>query len=105
MTTSKNVRKYRDEIYKLADVTLHFTFCDRKSETFYIVPTEFLIDNIEDRELWHGCPSLVNFDLRKCITDIIHAREYPYNASVGQLFCDIEHTFLSAVIYCTQQYY
>lgn len=109
-------KNYNAEILKLEITEIDTTFskegnshiCGR-SNYFYIVPTEMVISG--SRDLWKGCPPLVNFDMLKCINEIIESGQYQYNSTVGELFCNKfglpkyeEHSFLSAIVYCTQSY-
>lgn len=81
---------------------------------YFIVPTDFLIKNLLNDELWGikaGCPELVNYDILECIKEIKANGDYPYNSTVGKLFCDKhglgeyrENTFLASLVYCTQSY-
>jgi hypothetical protein len=111
-----NTNNYHPDILSLDMVTIDVThsidggqrYCGRSSK-FYVVPTEMVING--ERDLWKGCPSLVNFDMLKCIEDIEAAGQYPYNSTVGNLFATRfgmapfdDGTFLSSMVYCTQQY-
>ncbi len=110
------MKSYHPEIEKLETTEIDDTFSKDentkvvgRASKFYVVPTDMVING--DRELWKGCPSLVNWDLLKCIEEIVERGDYPYNSTVGELFCKKfnlpqyeEHTFLSAMVYCTQSY-
>jgi len=110
------MKSYHPEILKLPITEIDNTFSKEenahvvgRAKTFYVVPTDLVISG--GKELWEGCPSLVNFDLLKCIEEIIERGDYPYNSTVGELFCQKfnlpkyeESSFLSAMVYCTQSY-
>lgn len=110
------MKSYHPEIEKLEITEIDNTFSKEdnfhvvgRAAKFYVVPNDMVING--DRELWKGCPSLVNWDMLKCIEEIVAADQYPYNSTVGELFCKKfnlpqyeEHTFLSAMVYCTQSY-
>ena len=106
---------YKPEILALEKIEIDDTYCkdtirySGRSTWFYVVPTELVING--DRDLWKGCPPLVNFDMLECIEEVIARGDYPYNSTIGQVFCDKhglgkfnEDTFLSAMVYCTQSY-
>lgn len=110
------MKSYHPEIEKLETTEIDNTFSKEdnahvvgRAAKFYVVPTDMVING--DRELWKGCPSLVNWDMLQCIEEIIAADKYPYNSTVGELFCHKfnlpkyeENTFLSCIVYCTQSY-
>lgn len=107
---------YHPDILKLETTEIDNTFSKEdnfhivgRAAKFYVVPNEMVING--DRELWKGCPSLVNWDMLKCIEEVVAAGQYPYNSTVGDLFAKkfgmapySDGTFLSCIVYCTQSY-
>jgi hypothetical protein len=81
-----------------------------KNKPLYLIPTDFLIANLLRHELWEGCPETINTDVINCIRELKEAGTFPYNSTVGNLFCSkfglpafVDHSFLSAVVYECQQ--
>lgn len=111
------MENYNSEILALEKIEIDVTFSAERNrqisghnKNFYVVPTEMIING--SRDLWKHCPPLVNFDVMDCHNEIVANGQYPYNSIVGQLFCDKhnpdavyeEHSFLSAIVYCTSSY-
>jgi hypothetical protein len=112
-----NTERYHPDIERLAKTKIDNTYSkgslrySGRDDEFFIVPTEMIVERYADKSLWKNCPSLVNYDILDCINEIIASGEYPYNSSVGDLFAKKfntpphkDGTFLSAMVYCTQQY-
>ena len=106
---------YHPDILKLPKTNIDTTYSAEgtkyvgRNNEFYVVPTDMVING--SKELWKGCPSLVNWDMLKCIEDVIAGGQYPYNSTVGNLFASRngmppfnDGTFLSSMVYCTQCY-
>lgn len=77
---------------------------------FINVPLNFILNNIEDKSLWDGCPSLFSKEIFGCIEKIIENGDFPYNRTVADEFCKTynctggENDFLAAIVYTTQSY-
>lgn len=108
---------FHPDILKLETVEIDVTYSKEDKigyvgfdNKFFVVPTEMVISG--DKDLWKGCPSLVNWDILDCIKEIKAEGKYPYNDEVGIRFIEKHNlplkysdgTFLSAMVYCTQSY-
>ena len=74
----------------------------------FIITDEFLLVNLNDHSIWEGCPHIINDSVIECIKEVKSAGNYPYNTTVGDLFCSkhgvkyIEHSLIGSVVYCCQ---
>jgi hypothetical protein len=102
---------------ELKTVETFFTNHRESKKDYFIIPTDFLIANITNNELWGGSKSTcfdgVNFDMLECMEELTKEGQYLYNSIVAERFCDkfnlgkydeSKHRFLSSMVYCNQQY-
>lgn len=98
-------------------VETFFTNYRKETKDYFIIPTDFLIANITNYELWGGskstCFDSVNFDILECMEELAKEGQYLYNSKVAERFCEkfnlgeyneSKHRFLSSIVYCNQQY-
>ena len=95
---------------KTIKVNIEYSNPRGEKTDFIDIPLNIILENIEDRSIWEGCPQLFSKEIYNCICDIINRGEYPYNRTVADEFCKNyncsggENDFLAAIVYTTQNY-